>query len=359
MVKYFCSIFFTILTSLVSAQDSTAIKRKINLSAAVDVYSTFNLNNPTTPYFPSFLYNHTYTNQVSINLAYLKASYQDSYARYNASLMAGTYAETNLSGEPAIFRSIYEANVGTKISKKHNLWIDVGIMPSHIGFESAVSKDCWTLTRSLCAENSPYYEAGAKITFTSKSEKWVASVLYLNGWQRIKRIENNSSLNGGWQIQYKPNDKILLNSSTYFGNEQPDTAKRMRYFHNFYMNWQINTKVGLILGFDNGMQESMTDTTHKYDTWWSPVAILKHQFKPKWSYSVRGEYYSDKRNVVFVGPGDPGLFGLSLNLDYSIHDHIMIRAEGKLYSHHDAVFPLQDISSTDMYLFTMSVCGWF
>ena len=32
-----------------------------------------------------------------------------------------------------------------KLAKKKNLWIDAGILPSHIGFESAVSKDCWTL----------------------------------------------------------------------------------------------------------------------------------------------------------------------------------------------------------------------
>jgi hypothetical protein len=38
--------------------------------------------------------------------------------------------------------NVYEAN-GVKISSKHNLWIDVN-MPSHIGFESAIGKDCAT-----------------------------------------------------------------------------------------------------------------------------------------------------------------------------------------------------------------------
>jgi hypothetical protein len=34
---------------------------------------------------------------------------------------------------------VYEANVGGKfLVAKHNLWIDAGIMPSHIGFESAI-----------------------------------------------------------------------------------------------------------------------------------------------------------------------------------------------------------------------------
>jgi hypothetical protein len=40
-------------------------------------------------------------------------------------------------------------------------------MPSHIGFESVISADCWTLTRSLLAENSPYYETGMRLEATS------------------------------------------------------------------------------------------------------------------------------------------------------------------------------------------------
>jgi hypothetical protein len=64
-----------------------------------------------------------------------------------------------------------------KLSKKQNLWLDAGIMPSHIGFESAVSADCWTLTRSLLAENSPYYETGIKLGYVSKDEKLYISAL--------------------------------------------------------------------------------------------------------------------------------------------------------------------------------------
>jgi hypothetical protein len=51
-------------------------------------------------------------------------------------------------------KNIYEANVGISLNKKNNLWVDAGVMPSHIGFESAISMDNWYLTRSLLAENS-------------------------------------------------------------------------------------------------------------------------------------------------------------------------------------------------------------
>ncbi len=43
-------------------------------------------------------------------------------------------------------------------------------MPSHIGFESAVGSDCWNLTRSILAENSPYFESGIKLNYTNKKQ---------------------------------------------------------------------------------------------------------------------------------------------------------------------------------------------
>ena len=39
------------------------------------------------------------------------------------------------------------ANAGYKLSAKKAWWLDIGVLPSHIGFESAVGKDNWTLTR--------------------------------------------------------------------------------------------------------------------------------------------------------------------------------------------------------------------
>jgi hypothetical protein len=43
------------------------------------------------------------------------------------------------------------------------------------------------LTRSILADNSPYYEAGLKKKLL-KNEKWYLA-MYLNGWQRIQKIE--------------------------------------------------------------------------------------------------------------------------------------------------------------------------
>jgi hypothetical protein len=125
----------------------------ITWSGYVDAYYAYDFNQPDDHLRPSFLYNHNRHNEFNINLAYIKGAYSSNRTRANLAIMAGTYAQYNMAESP-LLQHIFEANVGIKLSQKHDIWLDAGILPSHIGFESAVSKDCWTLTRSILAENS-------------------------------------------------------------------------------------------------------------------------------------------------------------------------------------------------------------
>jgi hypothetical protein len=113
----------------------------------------------------------------------------------------------------------------------------------------------------LLQRNSPYYEAGAKITFTTDNNKWLFSGLVLNGWQRIKRVEGNSLMSFGTQISYKPTGNVTLNYSTFIGTDKPDSARQMRYYHNIYGIFQLSEKFGLTAGFDIGTEEKNKDNS--------------------------------------------------------------------------------------------------
>jgi len=164
-----------------------------------------------------------------------------------------------------VLKNILEANAGVKIFKKKNLWIDAGVFSSHIGFESAIGKDCWNLTRSILADNSPYFETGAKISYTTDDGKWFISGLLLNGWQRIQRVDGNNTPAFGHQLTYKPNAKITLNSSSFIGNDKPDSVRQMRFFHNFYGIFQLTDKLALTNGFNIGAEQK-TKGSSKYNT---------------------------------------------------------------------------------------------
>jgi hypothetical protein len=305
----------------------------------VEVYYAYDFGKPENNTRPGFVYSFNRHNEVNLNLGFVRGSYNTDNVRANLALMAGTYANANLAAEPGVLKNIYEANAGVKISSKKNLWVDAGIFGSHIGFESAIGKDCWNLTRSILADNTPYYEAGAKISYTSDNGKWFLSGLVLNGWQRIQRVEGNSLPSFGTQITFKPNSSVTLNSSTFIGTDKPDSARQMRYFHNFYGIFQVSDKVGLILGLDYGVEEQSAETSST-NPWLSPVVIARFTLSEKLALALRGEYYEDENGII-IATGTPNGFkttGLSANVDYMITPNAVWRFEIRNFTSKDEVF---------------------
>jgi hypothetical protein len=328
-MKICFSIFNFFLLQNIFAQTDTT--KKLTFSGYGEIYYSYDFAKPNNNEKANFLYNHKKHNEVNANLLLVKANYTEEKYRANLALMAGNYAQYNLSSEPTWAQFINEANIGIKISKQKNIWVDAGIMPSHIGFESAISNDCWTLTRSILAENSPYYEAGVKISYTSTNEKFFGSAMYLNGWQKISKPNFIQAPSFGLQLTYKPNSKSTLNYSNFIGADKPDSLNALRLFHNFYLQHETDKNFGVIIGFDIGTEKNKTK---KYDAWFSPVLIVRQQITKKAKLALRAEYYSDKNQIIISNPNINGfkVFGLSSNIDYAIAKNILLRLEGKMYS---------------------------
>lgn len=115
-------------------------------SGYLETYYSYDFGNPDNHLRPGFFYSHNKHNELNLNLGLAKVNYAKDNVRANFALMAGTYPQYNLAAEPSLLKNVYEANVGVKIYKSKNLWVDAVIMPSHIGFESAIGKDCMNLT---------------------------------------------------------------------------------------------------------------------------------------------------------------------------------------------------------------------
>jgi len=312
---------------------------KIKVTGYLETYFGYDFNKPADNNRPGFIYSHNRNNEVNLNLGFIKANYDTGNIRANVAVMAGTYANANLAAEPGVLKNIFEANAGVKLSKTVNLWLDAGIFSSHIGFESAISKDCWVLTRGIASENTPYYESGAKLTYGTTDGKFTATALYLNGWQRMSRQNGNSQPAGGIQLTWKPTAKITVNYSNYLGTEGADSVRVRRFYHNVYGIFQLTDKFGLTLGFDYGTQQKAKGISDKNEVL-SPVAIAQYKITSKWAVAGRVEYYEDK-NGVFISTGMPNGFkttGYSLNLDYAPISNAVIRLEGKIYDSKDKVF---------------------
>ncbi|MDF2851214.1 MAG: hypothetical protein K0S31_1899 [Sphingobacterium multivorum] len=325
-------------TQLFAQQDTTQ-NTQLSISGYLEAYYLRDFNNPIGNTRPGFVYSHNRTNEVNINLALLKAAYEKTNTRANLAFGVGTYMNANYSAEPGVLKNIYEANAGVRISKKHNLWIDAGIFSSHLGFESAIGKDNWTVTRSIFADNSPYFETGAKICYTSASGKLFLSGLILNGWQRIQRVDGSSLPAFGHQLVYKPTAKWTINSGSFIGSDKADSVRQMRYFHNLYAIYQMNEKLGITFGFDIGAEQKAKGSS-TYNVWYTPVLIARYATTEKFSLTARGEYYNDKHGVIVSTTTDQGFqtFGYSLNADYAILPNVVWRTELRNLTNKDAIF---------------------
>jgi hypothetical protein len=319
-------------------------KSPLSFFLFVDSYYAYDFDKPANKNRPFFLYSHNRHNEFALNNAILSATYENERVRGSFGLLTGTYARSNYAAEPGMFQHIYEAYAGYRLAK--DLWLDAGIFSSHIGAESAVSIDNLTLTRSLMAENSPYFETGLRLSY-QVSEKLSITGLVLNGWQNIQ--ENNDNKAVGTQIQYKPTSGVLLNSSTFFGKEKPaytdTTLSTNRFFHNFFVQIDLSQQLTLLAAFDIGFQQKIGNST--YDTWYTPNVIVRYRPLNKLALAGRLEYYIDKAGVILptFTPNGFKAFSYSLTLDYLPAENVALRLEGRTFHSRDPIFSGNTISS--------------
>src|SRR6202012_5117766 len=142
MKRILLAVALILTMAIVKAQDTTR-NAKLTISGYAEIYFGYDFNKPADHNRPSFVYSYNRTNEVNLNLGYIKAAWANDNVRANLALMAGTYTNANLAAELGVLKNIYEANAGIKLAKKADLCLDAGVFASHIGFESAVGKDCW------------------------------------------------------------------------------------------------------------------------------------------------------------------------------------------------------------------------
>jgi hypothetical protein len=327
-------LLFVLLSLHVAGQDSSSFK----LTGYAEVYYSFDFARPANGERPDFLYNHKRHNEFNANLLLVRGEYERDGVRGAIGLMAGNYAQYNLATEPEALRNIYEARVGLRLSRKRELWLDAGVFPSHIGFESAIGMDCMTLTRSIVAENSPYYEAGAMLSY--RPRRTTFALLALNGWQRIQREPGNQRPAFGTQVRFDNDEGTVINWSTFVGSMGPDSTGVWRVYNNFYAQNEGDDH-GMVLGVDVGIQEGQRGAVNVGDAsgWFTLVGIYRQRIKGNWWGTGRIEYFLDDQGVVLVAPA---LLGASLGMDLRLGDRATWRIEGRLLGSNEAWSPMRD-----------------
>lgn len=364
MIKYAIATAMMLFTSL-SLFAQTEPKALV-IEGYGEVYYGYDFNEPNSNERSLGVVSHNRHNEVNINMALLRAVYDKDRVRANIGIMAGTYANANMTAEPGVLKNIYEANAGFRLHKRHELWIDAGIFPSHIGAEGALSMDCPTLTRSMMADASPYYEAGARVSYTTLNQKWYIAFMHMNGWQRIQRQNGNSTPAGGMQLKYMPNSKLVFNLSTFVGSDKPDIDESRRYFVDFYTTAKLTKKLELTAAIDLGNERYIWHGANVFVTnnWLGTAVILKYKATAKAAWVARGEYFYDPNNTIMPQTTLNSLNGFdvaaySIGYDRKLMDNLLWRIEGKGYVSASNSFYRGNALFNDNYVLTTSLAVRF
>lgn len=324
-----------------AAEDASA--PAVTFGGFVDTYYAWDAQRPVA-------FDRAYTTQAvrhaefNVNLAFVEARLVGPRTRGRFAIQSGTAVQSNYAGEPRngaisgpdVSRAVQEATVGWRVSP--TLWVDGGIFPAHVGYESWISRDNITYTRSLVAEYSPYYESGARLTWTPSSVLTAQAVL-VNGWQNISA--ENSSPGAGVRVDWTPRPGLVLTYDDLFADMAPDTsASHVRAYHDVLAQWDPTPRWRLATALSLGTQaHSAADGGGA--TWGGGVLMARWQVSAKVALTGRVEGFSDPDQVVLVTGVDAPFrsVGASFGVDVSPEPSLRWRTEIRAFGSRDAVWP--------------------
>ncbi|MHA8080197.1 outer membrane beta-barrel protein [Aquirufa regiilacus] len=298
-------LFLCLITISAWAQTDTL---HYTFGAYIESYYGHSLTNPQSREKSEIFYNQTTLNQPAVNLGLIEFSASKSNWTFRGDFMLGTYSQKNLASEPGLLKHIYQLNAQLQLAPKHQLI--VGIMPSHIGLESAKNRENPSFSRSYIAENSPYYETGLAWSY-SPTKRMNLKVLALTGWQTMHRFRPAL----GTQITIQNAKGLRFNSSGFIGDE----GKGMRIFYDNYVQIPISSRFLWTLCQDTGFESG------KF--WHGGATFLTWKAKPSLKFTGRLEYFNDPQAIILVESLKD--VSQSLTVDYELKSWSMLRTEFK------------------------------
>lgn len=281
--------------------------------------------------------------EFNINLAFVDATLSGRRLRGRFAAQFGTAVQANYAAEPRVgsnsgpdvSRFIQEAYVGYQL--RPTLWVDAGVFFAPFGAENWISRDNPVYTRSLIADNSPYYESGVRLAWQARASLQLQAHV-INGWQNISETNQRKAV--ALRADWTPSPRLTLTYDTFLGNEQPDSAaSRLRQFHEGIVKLTLDSRTAFAATFDVGRQARGASGGNA--EWRGYAILLRRELTERVGLGARVEGYSDPEQVIVSTGVGAGLrtTGGSLTADVRLHPRAVWRTEWRQLRDRHAVYP--------------------
>lgn len=331
------------IASSVLGQEAEAddAKDKVTVSGFVDVYYSYNINDPgsrgnwgTNGVGRIFDGVH---NQIAFNMLQTKIAYESERLEVVGDLLFGPAAELANFGNTGSAILIKQAYLAYGLSDKFKFTI--GQFGTHIGYELVDSPDNFHYSLSYLFGNGPFYHTGAKLDYAA-SDKIGFMVGVLNGWDNM--LDNNLAKSFAAQVSLTPNDNVGIYLNWIGGNEDPSsvTGNSLKSFKqmadltaSFALSEKFNVGVNAAYGF------------YDFDTlatknWGGAALYLDYSISDHFALGVRGEYFDDVSGAQYVGAAYMGytLTGVIT----TANEHLFIKPEVRYDSSNSKIYFVGD-----------------
>jgi hypothetical protein len=321
---------------------------KVDFHALVDLYYAYNSNHPANGFnfIPGTGTTAKEADAFSVNLAQFEVSMPADPVGFRISVGAGTGEEVLHVAEPGgsewthlILASVtYQTRIGRGLS------FEGGIMPSHVGMESFVSKDNWNYTRSWMAEFSPYYETGIKVAYPF-TDRWSGAFYVVNGWQIIG--ENNSAKTFGTQIAYG-SDKVSTSFNVLAGPELPGNDSDWRVLGDWVLTVRPTDAWSFGASVDAARESQPAGASA---SWWGASLYARYSLQAdRYAFALRAEHFDDPDGAISGTAQD--LNEGALTFEYRPSKHLIVKFEGRYDRSSAAVFATNELDALGQPLLT-------
>ncbi len=217
----------------------------------------------------------------SLDLGLLELSREPSPWGFTLIVGAGDELDAIHAGEKSWardgFRNVFQASANWKREK---IQLEVGLFPSHIGFESALPHLNWNYTHSWTAMLSPFYQTGIKVAFAT-DEDTTLELHLLNGWQQI--ADQAGGLTGGFKIAHRLG-RISASLGGLYGDEPSSAGEAPRSLYDLILQAEIRGGFAVAAEAYRGHQDGKS---------WEALAGWLHWQKGRQALTLRCERFDD------------------------------------------------------------------
>ncbi len=355
------TFIFTLLIALTGiAQEKETSSFKF--SGYADAYYAYYTDSVGPNNFQKFPVISPRSNVFGINVLQFTGQYTSDKIRAVGTVHFG---DIPTSAWSPVFNIVQEANVGFRLSK--NLWLDAGLFKTHIGTEALLPKDNIASTLSVITVYEPWFQSGAKLTYTP-NDKLTLGLHLLNGYNTF--VETNSYKSIGMAVTYLLGNRGSIGYFNLLGEEYPDSinASHFRILNNLVFTYDLTKKLKVLAGADYIYEENSSISNTKPAHIYSGILTLRYQLLNKLGVYARGEIFNDASGALTGRITDAKskttgyiLTDETAGLEYKVSDNSYIRLEGRqIQMDKDQQIFRTDGAFTNVRTEVMLHCGvWF